>query len=163
MDVFAEKIIRKKRTIKDYLILTSIIYFGIIAFVIFIQVPLIRVFILAILCICAYFAITKTNIEYEYTVLNSDIDIDKIVSKKKRSKLFCANCKDFEVMARMTHSKYNEVKNIEKKVLAVTSMKSDKIYFAVLQFEGQRTLLLFEPDEKMVEIFKMFNPRNVLE
>lgn len=163
MDVFTEKIIKRKRTIKDYLILASIIYFGFFVFIIFIHAPLIREFILAVFCICVYFAVTSSNIEYEYAVLNSDIDIDIIVSKKKRKKLFCANCKDFEVMARTTHEKYKEAKDIQKKVVAVSSKKSNNIYFAVLKFEGQRTLLLFEPNEKMVEIIKMFNPRNVFE
>jgi hypothetical protein len=81
---------------------------------------------------------------------NNELDIDIIVGKKQK-KVIYRKLQDFEMFGRIEHSKYNEVKTIEKKILAIVSKDSKGIYFAVLQFEGARTLLLFQPDERMVE------------
>jgi len=162
MDVFLEKIIRKKRTTKDYLIVATVIYIALGVNFIAIMVPLLRGFTLLMSGICIYFVVRRTYIEYEYTLTNNELDIDIIVAKKDRKRLFTANCKDFEMFGRIEHSKYNEVKTIEKKILAIVSKDSKNIYFAVLQFEGARTLLLFQPDERMVEQIANCIPKKVL-
>jgi hypothetical protein len=161
MDIFMEKLIRRKRTTRDYLIVATVIYLSIMANFIALMVPLLRVFTLALAAVCIYFTVRRTYIEYEYSLTNNELDIDKIVAKKNRSRLFTASCKDFEMFGRIDHSKYNDVKTIEKKVLAVTKNDSKNVYFAVLQFEGTRTLLLFEPDERMIEHITACIPRKV--
>jgi len=162
MDVFFEKLIRRKRTTKDYLIVATVIYIALMVSFIGLMIPLLRGFILLMSCICVYFVVKRTYIEYEYTLTNNELEIDIIVGKKNRRRLFTANCKDFEMFGRIEHSKYNEVKTIEKKILAIVSKDSKGIYFAVLQFEGARTLLLFQPDERMVEHITKCIPKKVL-
>lgn len=162
MDIFIEKLIRKKRTTKDYLIVATVIYLALGANFIAIMVPLLRGITLLFSGICIYFVIRRTYIEYEYSLTNNELDIDIIVGKKNRRRLFTASCKDFEMFGRIDHDKYNEVKTIEKKIMAITSKDSKNVYFVVLQFEGARTLLLFEPDERMVEHITNCIPRKVL-
>lgn len=162
MDIFMEKLIRRKRTPRDYLIVATVIYISLGINFIALMVPLIRVFTVALAVYSIYFTIKRTYVEYEYSLTNNELEIDKIVAKKNRSRLFTANCKDFEMFGRTDHSKYNDVKTIEKKIIAIVSKESKNIYFAVLQFEGTRTLLLFEPDERMVECITSCIPRKVL-
>jgi hypothetical protein len=112
----------------------------------------------------AYNFIKGRSIEYEYTVTNGDLDIDMIIAKKKRKRIFSANCKDFEVLAKLTSGQYDQnIKSIKKRIEAISSMDSTDIYFATLVRDGEKTLVFFEPHAKMIESFKKYIPRKVFD
>jgi len=165
MDVFMEKIVKRKKDAKDHLITVGIILAG---FVIMLFVPIIPyigslwLVINAGIIYLMYYLITSRDVEYEYIVTNGDLDVDKIVSKRKRKRIFSANCKEFDVVARLNSDKYDhEARNIKNRLELVSSMKSPDIYFATLNYKGERTIIFFEPSEKMLNSFKTFIPRKV--
>ncbi|HEX3030347.1 MAG TPA: hypothetical protein VHT34_13855 [Clostridia bacterium] len=54
-----------------------------------------------------------------------------------------------------------EIKAIKNKIILVSSMDSPDVYFATLNYKSQKTLLLFQPDERMLSGFKTYIPRKV--
>ncbi len=166
MDVFIEKIVKKKKSTEDSLITAGIIAGGFILAVIIIPlIPLVNsfgIFFDAAIIYFAYYFITSLNVEYEYAVTNGDLDIDKIVSKRKRKRLFSANCKDFEILARVKSSHYTrDIQSIPKKIAAVSSIDSPDAFFATLNYKGEKTVIVFEPDARMLDIFKTYIPRKI--
>ena len=168
MDIFLEKIVKRKKTLSDFAIIFGIIFLGIL--IIFLLssfnktlgsfLPLLVVGIGYI----AYAFIRNRNIEYEYIVTNGDLDIDMIIAQRKRKRIFSASCKDFEMVAKLTSGQYdNNIQSIKNRLIAVSSMNSTDIYFALLFKDGQKMLVLFEPHAKMVESFKKYIPRKVFE
>lgn len=162
MDIFVEKIVSKKRGTKDYLIIAGIVLAVILlAFIVtpFLLQNGMLIIVYAVLIYGAKFFICKLNIEYEYSVTNGAFDIDKIVNQKKRKSLFSAECKDIEIMAKVKGSKYNQsITATPYTIKAVSTMDSPDVYFAVINSGGKKTLVYFEPNEKMLKAIKTIIP-----
>ena len=163
MDTFIEKIVNKKRDFKDTLITVGIILAVLIAVPFAFRIPLLNAFIVVGLVYLAYYLITSRNLEYEYIVTNGDLDIDKIIARRKRKRIFSASCKDFDILAKVKSNSYSlQVQSIKNRIEAVSSMDSDDVYFATLNYKGDRTVVFFEPDERMLNSFKSLIPRKIV-
>lgn len=166
MDVFIEQVVKKKKSRLDYIIIGALItvwaYFVIFTFSLRMFIDLFFI-IDVLLLVGLVFIIRGKNVEFEYAVTNGEIDIDKIIAKRKRKRLFSVNCKDFDIVARVTHEKFNEVKNIQKKIIATSSKDSTDVYFLTAYYKEERTLVIFEPDERMIKAFKTYIPRKVFD
>lgn len=156
MDVFIEKIVTRKKTSKEHLIVAGIVLGGLILSILsFILLGPISPAVVAAILYFGYYFVKGTNLEYEYAVTNGDIDVDKIIAQRKRKRVFSAYTKDVEIIARLKSDKYNEYKNINKRVEAVSSMNdAQDIYFMVAPFKSERTILFFQPDQRMLDSFK---------
>jgi len=165
MDTFIEKIIVRKKTAKDYLMIVGALLGGLILFFALQLVSFLRPFFIIVAAAIVYFiyqVVIGRNIEYEYIVTNGDLDIDMIIAQRRRKRIFSANCKDFDIVAKLKGG-YNDrrVSDVSKKIEAVSSIDSDDVYFATLMYKGERTAVLFEPDDRMLKSFKIFIPRKV--
>lgn len=167
MDVFLEKLVVRKKSGKDYMMFAGMILATLLVILIILSIPAISQlglgFILAAGCIyLAYRLITSRNIEFEYVVTNGDLDIDKIISQRKRKRIFSASCKDFDIVASVKSNSFSQsVQSIKNRIDASGSPNSPNTYFATLNYKGEKTLLLFDPDERMLNNFKLFIPRKV--
>ena len=57
---------------------------------------------------------------------------------------------------------HNVMNNKEiKKIYACESMESKNLYFVLFRNGEQKTALLFNPGQKILDAFKKYNPRNV--
>jgi hypothetical protein len=168
MDVFMEKIVAKRKGLKDNMIVAGIILGAFIVIFISINIPIIAqmnmgLFLTAGLIYLAYRFITSRNIEFEYVVTNGELDIDKIISKRKRKRIFSASCKEFEILAKVKSSSFSHnVQTIKNRIDASSSLDSPDAYFATLSYKGEKTVVIFEPDERMLNNFKIFIPRKIL-
>lgn len=165
MDTFIEKIVVRKKTAKDYLIIAGVLLGGLVLFFALQLIEFLRPFFIIVAVAIVYFIyqiVIGRNIEYEYIVTNGDLDIDMIIAQRRRKRIFSANCKDFDIVAKLKGG-YNDrrVSDLSKKIEAVSSMDSDDIYFVTLMYKGEKTAVLFEPDDRMLKTFKTFIPRKV--
>jgi len=165
MDVFIEKIVGRKKRIEDHLFIAGLVTIGIIAFFAVFAIPILSGFapiLAAGIIFCVYYFAKSRNIEFEYAVTNGDLDIDKIISQRKRKRVFSANCKDFDVVAKVGSQQYtHEVRNMKNRLEAVSSMDAPGVYFITLTYKGEKMVVFFEPDERMLNSFKTFIPRKV--
>ena len=166
MDIFIEKIVARKKTGTDLLINGAIILATIILIPVIFNIPVVGsmgILVVAAMVYGAYYLITSKNLEYEYVVTNGDIDIDKIVSQRKRKRIFSTSCKEFDILARVKSSHYGRhVQDIKNKITAVSSMDSESAYFATLSYKGEKTVVFFEPDERMLNNFRTFISRKIM-
>lgn len=165
MDIFIEKIVARKKTGEDHFITAGLAIGGIILILIILNLPFLQgiapLFVLGVIY-GIYYVAKSRNIEFEYAVTNGELDIDKIIAQRKRKRIFSSNCKEFEIVARTKSIHYNdEVKRIAKRIEAVSTMESENVYFAVVSYEGQKTVVFFEPNQRMLDAFKMYIPRKV--
>lgn len=167
-DVFIEKIVPRKKSGLDYLKIVGLLlaYFILIFVAIFFLAQYIAFLIPLILFgggWLVYMLITSLNIEHEYIVTNGDLDIDAIYAQRKRKRQFAGKAKEFELMAHVSDDEYKRLSaNKSLKVLDATSNTGAKnTWFIVGQHKGQRTLVLLEPDERMMENLRRFNPSKI--
>lgn len=163
MDIFVEQIVKKNFTAKDYLIFTGIVLLGIlITLLAVLLLPPIAFFVLAAVCVGAYYAITSRNLEFEYSVTNGEITIDKIIYKRKRKRLFSIDAHAIEEMGEYRAEKHRE-RNYGKRYFATAFEDGrDSWYFtANSQKYGGHVLVVFQPDEKVMNAVKPFLSRQV--
>ncbi len=163
MDMFIEKIVRKRKSTIDILLLLLIVVAVLIAsYLLLMLIPQFAMILIIALFYLAYILISKLNIEYEYALTNGDLDIDMIINQKKRKRLLSVNCKDFDIVAKVDSSQYTrdikECKNIKD---YTSRSKNAEVWFISMRKDGQATVILFEPLEKMIESFAVYIPRKV--
>jgi hypothetical protein len=167
VDIFLEKIVRRKKTAVDGVVIASIILSALIIIMFVSSLSFLAAFsplVIVGIGYLGYVFIRNMNVEYEYIVTNGDLDIDMIIAQRKRKRVFSGNCKDFDVVAKMTSGQFNNnTDSIKKRINAVTAMDSPDVYFLTTVKDGSKVLVFFEPHPKMIESFKKYIPRKVFE
>ncbi len=167
MDLFSEYMVKAEKKPTDYLKIALIIIAAFaVSYVLFflmlalMQVPLVSPLAFLAIFLVWYFAIFKLirryNVEYEYLLTENELDVDKIMSRSMRKKMLSVNVRSFEIMAPLQSSYYTENYKNAKTVFAASSYESGKAYFAVFSDDGVKTVLIFEPSEKMIGIIERY-------
>lgn len=102
------------------------------------------------------------KIEYDYTFTNGTLDIAKVINNTKRKKLLSTNIKDFEAIASTKDEGFTRMlQHPGIKKINYFLNKGGGLYYGVFNHGGAKSILIFEPSEEMVKLFKTVNPRNV--
>ena len=160
MDVFCEYIVKVKKnpvelTISALGIILAVILLGFSLFFLFTPFSSFVLLMDAGVVYGAYILITHFNVEYEYILTNGDIDIDKIIAKRKRKRVLSFSTKEFEIVA-----PYKQGENYTN-VLDLGTRNYENAYYAVFSKDGQKKTLVFNPPQKMIEAMKTYSPRTV--
>ena len=160
MDVFCEYIVKVKKnpvelTISALGIILAVSLLGFSLFFFFTPFSSFVLLIDAGVVYGAYILITHFNVEYEYILTNGDIDIDKIIAKRKRKRVLSFSTKEFEIVA-----PYKQGENYTN-VLDLGTRNYENAYYAVFSKDGQKKTLVFNPPQKMIEAMKTYSPRTV--
>lgn len=163
MDLFTERIITKKKDYVDYLIILGTIIISFIAAFLIISIagPLyfgIGLAFVAALGYAGYIVITGRNIEYEYSLTSGDLEISKIISKRKRKRIFTGSCRQFEMIDKVSSDRHNiSVDSVTSKIHAVSSMNSEDAYFFITHYNSNKVIVYFEPGSEILDIIRTFN------
>lgn len=180
-DIYLEYMIKKKKTGGQKAIIAAVIAVGIVlscAMLLAIYAAAfalagtqygsfafsIGLVLIALLWYGAYLIISMQNVEYEYILTNSEMDMDKIMSKKGRKHLVSFDFKEISVCANIQDNEHNhDYKNVtvDKTYDIVGDKNGGNIYFADFTQDNQRVRVLFQPTYKMINSAKRFNPRNI--
>ena len=165
MDVFVEQIVRKSLTTMQKTLRVITWCVGFFTSIIFILMGLgagvLAPVFLGIAAISVFLAhkITKNlHIEYEYSVTNNIIDVDKITAKTHRQRLLSTKIFEFENFGEYKQSDH-EQKPYQNVIFAAVDEKNP--YFAIFNLKGKgRTLLVFNPNDKILSaINKHIHPK----
>lgn len=107
----------------------------------------------------AYYILSGLGTEYEYTFTNGELDVDKIMGKRRRMNLITVDAGKFEAFGALTDE-------VEDKPDATLVLCSDNTgegeYYADLTTEEYgETRLIFTPSEKMVSYIEEALPRTL--
>lgn len=164
MDNFAEQLVKKNETSSDKTkrLLTTV---GGIALTVLLAVfgfitlgnPVLSLLGFLLVVGAGYgtfFIVQSYHVEYEYAFTNGELDIDKIIAKRKRKPLLSVEVRKFT-----DFGKYSD--DLEETAEMTVVISSDNIasheYYADFQHEDYGlTRLVFSPNEKMLENIKRF-------
>jgi ABC-type nickel/cobalt efflux system permease component RcnA len=180
-DIYLEYMIKKKKTGKQKAIIALVVTAGLVLTaamlaVIFVGAVALQgtqisqfafsigFVLIALMWYGAYLIISMQNIEFEYILTNSEIDIDKIMSKKGRKHIVSFDFKDVTVCAAVEDKEHNhDYENVkpDKIYNAIGDSNGTNIYFADFSNDTEKARLLFQPTYKMISSAKRYNPRNI--
>ncbi len=169
MDNFTELLIYREQTgFNRVFQLVSWILVGLVTVVLTVILANINAFlipfILVVLFVLIYVNINILNqmyIEFEYSLVNNYIDIDKIVAAKKRERMLSIKLNNITEIGRydktpIDRDRYNHT------ITPVSSLESDGLwYFIAEDDQGQSHFVLFEPDNRVLSHMKKFISRKV--
>ena len=172
-DVFIEQMVKKNFESKDWMIIAALgfaaVFLSILVFVLALgilpQLSTIGLLLIAGIWYGYYILVTRRRIEYEYILTNSEMDIDKIMAKRTRKRVASFDFKEAELVACVKDNSHNHVMKNAENNIKVLDYSGDSehydVYFADINLNGERRIILFRPTSKMLEGIKRFNPRNV--
>lgn len=169
METYIEQMVKKKRSKLDILLVLALalgstvlaafllnlsFYFPAFGSIIFLVIAGVFYF--------AYMLAVSRNIEYEYAMVGSEIDIDKIANQRKRKRITTVNAKKMDNFGRC--SKDSEFSRLFsdvsiKKVYACEDKDSDDTFYVVYFEDGIRKMVLFTPNQEIVDMIVKYNPR----
>ncbi len=169
MDFFNEWIVKRRKTAQDYMsvaitvMVTFMVLYGVVLqfrmakYMYFIPIEI------ALVIYIAYKIISSMNVEYEYSVTNGDLDIDKVISKKRRKKMVSLKLRDVEYFAPFEgeHIRVAEDASIKRIYDASSGLDAPRLHFIIYYYNSEKTLLLFEPTDEMIDNFSHYISRSL--
>jgi len=115
---------------------------------------------LVTLCILIFFTWRYVSIEYELTIHEGMLGFATIYGGMSRKDLFSCRVRELKVIAPYSGSGKETADSYaaERKLVYVSDINSPTNYYAVYEPEnGEKTLLIFETEEKTLRMLKYYN------
>lgn len=151
-DVFKEQLVKVKQTkvasLKKTGIIIGALIIGMVGFTFggaFIG-PLVVVGVV----IGGSYLVKSLNLEYEYALTNDELDIDKIINKERRKRLFTIDIKDIEIMAHVSDGmRKGDLERAQKTIDVSSGEEGPDTYAILFRHENTLTKLVFEPNDSI--------------
>lgn len=167
-DVFIERMIKKKFESTDMLVLVGVVLGIIVAVLIgfvvgFLLVPFPMLTLLVALGagFGGYKLMTMRLLEYEYSLTNGYVAVDKIMNRSSRKRMTAFECNTAEDIGEYPQNEARlKNQSFDARIFATEySDHRDAWYMIVRSPKTGKTLVVFNPDEEMLEAIKKFIPR----
>ena len=159
-DFYTEQLIKKQTDTKDTLKKVGLIAVTVLSVFLAFITP-VGIILPIILIIVDVLVIQSLNVEYEYVFVNGDLDIDKIMNKSRRKRMFSVDADQMELLAPVGAVELMQYKKV--KTDDYTSGTGNvQVYGLIISDKGEVKQILFEPNETIVEGFFVKAPRKVI-
>ncbi len=159
---YVELLVKKKKTPKDS-ILKGLMIAGIVILVLIgLVIPLVLIAAIA-LGVLAYFKMPGLDLEFEYLYVNGELDIDKIMSKVKRKRVGSFDISKAEMVAPVKSHELDYYRQSKDMKVVDCSSGEDhaNVYGMVIKDEKGMKLVLFEPNQEILDDMRRIAPRKV--
>ncbi len=156
-DVFIEQLVQKKSSSSDRMPVYGVSLVAAVVFFAGLFFQLLLCILGIALGVLAYFLYKNTDIEYEYCLVNSQLDIDKIIAKSRRKHLVTLELKDAEMIAPKESDRIRHLANPNVKEQDFSTHSERATFVIVIADEKQQMMrVYFDPDNNMMNaIYKM--------
>lgn len=153
MDSFAEQLLKKRNGLKENLIISLIIS----AMVLVCALAVMFLLPIPALCLMLIFGaiygglwlIKTQHIEYEYSVLNGDLDIDRITGKRKRKRVVQVRAQKIDEFLPVPDEM--DTKGFGRVLFACTAPENATFYVTYHSKKNGRTIVFLEPNERVLK------------
>ena len=165
MDNFCEQIVSVKNSGKQialkFVVILCVFTTGILIFFIAsFYLNLLFGFVLSGAAIyLGLYLLSNTVFEYEYIFTNGELDIDKIIAKRKRKRIVSVEIRSISDFGKASEAAEN--KDITTKIYAYDGIPENAFYADFVNKKYGKTRMFFSPDEKLLKNMKPYLPRNL--
>ncbi len=154
MDTYSEQLVKKISSssdgMKKILILAGGVILAIVLLVVTFTVTPFALLAVAVVVYGIYWFMSSINVEYEYIVTNGCVDIDKIISQRKRVNLISVDAKAF------TDFGNYDGQDFDGTVISAIGGEYPRMYADFTSSQYGNTRLVFSPDEKTLECIRPY-------
>ncbi len=164
MDIFCEHIVkRKKQTVDrvlEMILILVALYMSYIAFAMMMILKSFTLLVIVGIWYGAIYLIRRKDIEYEYTLTNNNLDIDRIFAKRSRKRITSIDLAKIDYIRPVEESDYEKNPNLVDHSLCECK-EDEKTYVLVFPRDGKVHRVFFTPNNKMKLKMKKVNPARV--
>ena len=167
MDTFVEQIVVKKKDTKDKLLILGVAFaaFALMGLALLFLGGIGLISLAFILWVAlgygAWWLITNQNVEFEYSITNGDVDIDRIVARRKRNRLVSVRGQKIEAAGQYDPARMQN-RPFDRTVMAAPSLGEEGLYyFTYHSKKNGSTIVIFQPDERVKDAFYKSLPKLV--
>lgn len=168
MDIFTEQIVKRRFSGKDWMICLGaslgafvLIYISIFILLPLTMMPLIPLVVIAGCIYGIYWVYSLRNLEFEYSVTNGDLTVDKIINKRRRKRVISFDVRNAEEMGKYDANRMAQ-RELDKRLIASETETGENAWYILARTPKYgRTLLVFSPDEKVLDGIKAGLPRQL--
>lgn len=160
MDHYNEQLVEKMRTGVDTLKIVGIVLGSVVLaagfmFLSMLGLSFFVVFAVGIL-ILGIWLLSNTGIEYEYIVTNNEMDIDKIIGRRKRKRMITVDLSKAEEFSQYPSD--HDI-NADAVVHATSGLEKDAHFLVLEHKDYGKVKIIFNPNEKIREAITQELPR----
>lgn len=155
---FYEQIIKHKKSRKDYFMILLTVFAG-LAFLVLASalIPAFLPLWIFIPCWFGYFAISGRCLEYEYSITNHVIDIDRIAGKRRRRKMIVIDLKEIIGHGTPGDEPYRAAVKKGLRVLDFSSGADETgKYYLIVPRPKATYIVIMEPNETMLACMNVY-------
>lgn len=163
-DIFVEQIVKKKMGPKDICIICLTVLVGLTLIALSMAVQWLFLFVPMILigvCAGGYYIITSRSLEFEYSVTNGDVTIDKIINRRRRKRVISVDAHTIEDMGKFRPEIVKQKSGYKPYFASQYDSGEGSWYFCAHSQKEGNVLVVFNPEEKVLHAMKPFIPRQV--
>lgn len=110
-----------------------------------------------------FIMLPRFNAEFEYIFCDGQIDFDRINGGEKRKNVLKIDMDNIEILAPETSHQLDSYRNVQGlKIKDFSSKDPEARKYCIFMAQGtEKTMIIFEPSEKMVDFAKQKAPRKV--
>lgn len=159
-DFYTEQLVKRKKTGMTAAAKAGMIALTVASLFLAVMIPFGMLIPVALVLVDVYL-FKELDLEYEYLFVNGDLDIDKIMAKSKRKRIFSMTVEDLELLAPTGSSELRLVQT-QKTYNYSSREQGAKTYELITTQKGQKVKVIFEPNETILNGFKTLAPRKVI-
>ena len=159
-DFYTEQLVYQRPTTRTYAFKILLIVLTVISFLAMTLIPVIGTMFFVVMLLVDFYCYKNMDLEFEYLYVNGELDIDKIMGKQKRKRIFSTSIKELEVIAPQGHDQLRCFRPT-KTVNCSSMIQENKKYEMIISQHGQQVKVIFEPNATILEGMKMLAPRKV--
>lgn len=161
MDNFCEQIVEKKKTSADIVKMVLISLALILGASVCMFAAILTGFMVMVLFAVGLLAlgvwlVSGMNIEYEYIITNNEMDIDKIIGRRKRKRMITVELNKADDFG--SYPPTGEI-DADTTVHATTGLEKNAHYLLVQHNDYGKVKVIFNPNEKMREAIAQELPK----
>ena len=161
-DVFVEQIIKRRLSLGGLAIRVGAIFLVLIGILLLPVLKLIlTITVTALFIYLAYLAFVYTSVEYEYSFVNGELTIDRILGKRKRKPGETYDIRKATLIAPVNSEEvYNKSEFLTKIDYTGTNNKDGHYAIIIDDVEGVKGALMItiEPEEKLLDAMHNLRP-----
>lgn len=153
MDSFFEQIVKKKKGAGEWAVIVAVLVAAAALLVLVVMFAAMYIIIVGVgIVYGAWWLASTQNVEYEYCVTNGDIDVDKIVARRKRTRLVSVAGRKIRALA--PYDPQKPLGKFQRTVMVAPSLKEEGLwYFTYHSKKNGDTLVVFQPDDRVLGAF----------
>lgn len=161
-DVYMEQLVKRRSEpkyafIKGVCVLLIVVVAGLSFFI----SPLL-LFVAFFLGLGSYYLFQTFDVEYEYTYVNGQLDIDKILGKARRKKLVTLQMEQLEMLAPKDSHALDSLRNMKCTFYDASANEPDhQVYEMYIRTDKELVKIYFEPKEELIDAIRQLSPRKV--